>query len=123
QQDLALGRRGPDDRTLAGTDGARVGRRGQAVDDQLADLLVGLPDPLVQLLVLCRPDSPVELLEPFDLDVGHWSDLPECGTMRGMAEQETTNDVIGRRLTVVGVLGSLTVGVIWLAQWNTHQES
>ena len=36
---------------------------------------------------------------------------------------ETTTDVIGRRLAWIGGLAALVVGVIWLAQRNTHNES
>ena len=36
---------------------------------------------------------------------------------------ETTNDVVGRRLTVVGIIGAVVVGVIWFGQWNSHQQT
>lgn len=37
--------------------------------------------------------------------------------------EESTNDVIGRRLVGVGVVSAVVIGVVWFGQWNSHQET
>jgi len=41
-----------------------------------------------------------------------------------MEETETTQaDVIGKRLTILGIIGAVVVGVVWFAQKQNHEDA